>query len=359
MKNLRNMSVRQIAVGLGATCLTLTTAYAGELETICGIDNVEDLVALPGTSWIIGSGMGNEKLEDGGLHLIDDANNTARKLELNFSADQSTIPQFDQCPNPPEADKFSAHGLSLIQIDEQKYNLYVVNHGGRESIEVFRVHPTEAEPSLTWVGCVIAPEHASPNSVAARKDGSIVVSSSSFGDETTQADDAFARTGAVHAWHQETGWTLVPDSAFPVNNGIELSADEKWAFVNSWTSSTVNYLPLDPAEGEAQKIALDFMPDNIRYTDNGQLAVTGHIETTEGLSIPEEVGTCFANNDPNCAINYKSALIDPKTLAVTPLFEGTGTKAFGGATTTLKTKNALWMGTFRGNCIAKVPLPAE
>jgi hypothetical protein len=49
-------------------------------------------------------------------------------------------------------------------------------------------------------------------------------------------------------------------------------------------------------------------------------------------------------------------LIHPKTLAVTPLYDGAGTPDFGLATVTLKTPKALWIGSARSNCIAKVPL---
>ena len=55
-------------------------AAAPAFETLCGADNVEDMVPILGTHWIIGSGMGDRYFQGGGLHLIDTQRVTIRKL---------------------------------------------------------------------------------------------------------------------------------------------------------------------------------------------------------------------------------------------------------------------------------------
>ena len=51
------------------------------------------------------------------------------------------------------------------------YKLFVVGHGARESIEVFRVDTAPAMPAVTWIGCVIAPDPIGLNSVRGLPDG--------------------------------------------------------------------------------------------------------------------------------------------------------------------------------------------
>ena len=58
-------------------------APSGGLNFICGVQAAEDLVLIPGTRWLIASGM----TTGSGLHLIDTQAKTARSL---FSSDVST-----------------------------------------------------------------------------------------------------------------------------------------------------------------------------------------------------------------------------------------------------------------------------
>ena len=374
---------RRMASSVGAAALwasvaglgTAAEARAAEPDRLlCGVSNVEDLVALPGSRWILGSGMGDSFFQGGGLHLIDAEAMTARRLELDFSEDHTARAPYDECPGPARPEAFSAHGLGLRANSDGSHNLYVVNHGGREAIEVFRVTPTEAEPQLRWIGCIPAPESSMPNAVAGRADGTVVMSATQAGPGTpppvhelagrppdSDAADASADfggagpaavpTGAVFEWTRASGWREVPGGRLPLNNGIELSPDEKWAYVNSWPEASVTRLPLDPAAGAVRKAKLDFFPDNIRWTHDGKLATTGQVATLE------EVGGCVMRNDPHCAIDYRAARVDPETLEVTVLFDGTGTREFGLATTTLQTQDALWIGSARSDCVAVVSPP--
>ena len=55
--------------------------------------------------------------------------------------------------------------------------LYAINHGGRESVEVFAVDLSQKKPKFTWTGCVVAPEGFWPDAVASVPGGGIVVTS--------------------------------------------------------------------------------------------------------------------------------------------------------------------------------------
>ena len=69
--------------------------------------------------------------------------------------------------------------------------LYVVNHGGRESIEIFTLDPKGAEPAVTWNGCAVMPSHTWPNSVAPLPDGGMVVTDM-FDPKDPKAPDKMA-----------------------------------------------------------------------------------------------------------------------------------------------------------------------
>ncbi|MDG2005552.1 MAG: hypothetical protein P8J20_19685 [Novosphingobium sp.] len=361
----------------GVSMCALVTACTAETpqglvepdEVICGVANVEDMVALPDSPWIIGSGIGDSFFQSGGLHLINEDEASAAKLTLDLSEGLKPRAPFDQCSGPPPADAFSAHGLSLVANADGTSNLYVVNHGGRESIEVFEVRRTEAEPQFSWIGCVATPDTATSNSVSARPDGSIVMSASGTYDEPApsfaalaemvksgvelpemDAEAASSTRGAVFTWTRDQGWMKVPNSELKGNNGIELSRDGKWAWVNSWPGSSVTFMPLDPVLGESREVKLDFKPDNIRWSAGGSLVATGHLASID------RVAKCAMGDPTACEIDYMVAAIDPDSFEVKPLFRGKGTQQLGAATIALKTVKNLWIGTVRGQCIGRVAL---
>jgi hypothetical protein len=313
------------------------------------------MVAQPRSHYILGSGVGGAAFQSGALHLIDARAMKAEKIALELSPSQVPEAPYQARPSPPEASLFSAHGLSLRPSAHGTYELFVVNHGGRESVEVFRVTPTRSEPVLDWVGCILAPPLAhSLNAVAAGKSGRLVLSATAAnGRGSLEQMLADENTGAVYTWDAAAGWSELADSALPANNGIALSNDENGVFVAAWADASVTYFPLTADAGPRRKLALDFYPDNIRRTFDGRLAVTGQAASLL------EVATCVGANDPHCAIDYRSALINPATFKVTDLYDGEGTEDFGLATVTLIAEHALWTGSARTRCVARVPVGAH
>ncbi|WP_155893340.1 hypothetical protein [Cystobacter fuscus] len=154
-------------------------APSGELKFLCGMENPEDLAVLPGGRYIVASGMTIKS----GLHLID---GKTKKWE-RWIAPVATAPRapFDQCPSQPSPDELQIHGISLRDRGQGHATLYAVNHGGREevrdlsvggdreTIEVFDIDMTGAQPALSWAGCVPMPEKRVANSVVSAPDGSL------------------------------------------------------------------------------------------------------------------------------------------------------------------------------------------
>src|SRR3954468_6772963 len=126
------------------------------LKFVCGAQNPEDLVPVPGTRWLIASGM----KEGAGLELVDTDAKTAQVFYTGQPAQQHPDTKlFPNCPAAPDGKTFNAHGLYLRRAEQPGiYKLYVVSHGALESIQVFTIDGNGAQPSLTWTGCVPMPE---------------------------------------------------------------------------------------------------------------------------------------------------------------------------------------------------------
>ena len=132
------------------------------------------------------------------------------------------------------------HGLSLRPAAAGRYTVYATNHGGRESVEVFELDASGAAPAATWVGCVLAPDKMSFNSVAAFSDGTLVATVLITPDKTFA--DAFAQriTGVVMQWTPGSpAFTALPGTELSANNGIETSPDDREFYVASTTTKRI------------------------------------------------------------------------------------------------------------------------
>jgi hypothetical protein len=140
---------------------------AAGLTFICGLTNAEDLVQVPGTPWIVASGLAEGEHTEGHIYLVNAHDRTVQVLLPGHVVYQQDTETFGACPGAPDETKFSAHGLSLRVGSASEHTLYVVHHGERESVEAFKLKAGAVAPTLTWVGCVVYPAGVLGNGVAA------------------------------------------------------------------------------------------------------------------------------------------------------------------------------------------------
>src|SRR3970282_199835 len=120
-----------------------TCAPRDGLEFVCGPKNGEDLVSVPGTEWIISSGMS----AGAGVYLIDSRDGAWSSLQPQARHDAAAFPS---CAAPPPAATLNAHGLNVRAGANGRSTLYVVGHGAREAIEIFEVGASGTQQTLMW-----------------------------------------------------------------------------------------------------------------------------------------------------------------------------------------------------------------
>ena len=322
---------------------------AGRLGFVCGPLNSEDLVQVPGTGWIVASGMDSGAAGPrGSLHLVNARDKSWKVLfpggNPQLQPDKST---YAECPGAPDLGKFSAHGLNLRPGSGGIDTLYVVNHGGRESIEIFALNAQGAQPTVTWVGCAVMPPHTWPNSVAPLPDGGMVVTDM-FDPGDPRASVKLAageNTGAVYQWHPHKGFTLVPGSRMSGDNGIEVSRDGKWIYVAAWGNKAVVRLSRGGG-ARARRLPVGFLADNLRWAPDGQLMVAGQ-------NVPAKlVFRCFQSNQTRCTQAWRIVKWDTAKMKIKPVLSEKGNPEFGDATVGLQIGDETFVGTFRGDRIA-------
>src|SRR5580765_6797948 len=340
-----------------AAAASASCAPANGWNLVCGNENPEDLVPIPGTRWLIASGM----KEGAGLKLVDTDAKTARFFYTGQPAQQSPDKKlFPNCPAPPDVKTFNAHGLYLRRAQEPGiYKLYVVSHGALESIQVFTIDGKASEPSLTWTGCVPMPEgnkaypnlgpqatssRVAANSVAAFSDGTIIATVPQRPGTTNVQRLRGEPTGDVVEWKPGTdSFRVVPGTQFAGNNGIEISLDEKEFYVVSFgTHTIVVFSRQDPHKPLRQSQAPGFMPDNLRWSGN-RLIAAGPM-----YAEPACGGTRLAVVDnpvlTSCHRGYVVAQLDPKTLVWTVLAYAVPNPNIAVVSTGVLVGDTLWIG---------------
>jgi hypothetical protein len=321
------------------------------MSFICGVERPEDLARLPGTRWLIASGFQN----GAGLKLIDIDSRTAR-FWYTATTEQRRDTRYSGCPSPPDAGVFNTRGLSLRLLSKGQYTLYAVNHGGRESIEIFSVDATSDVPSLAWSGCIELTAGLVANSVVSLPDGSIL-STVLTRPGTTMADYVEGRiTGAVYRWKPgDSVFRLLRGTELSGNNGIEASPDgARFYVVEFGTRSIVEFSTADP-KPRRKVVAPGFMPDNIHWHGD-RLIVAGMQHDEPACGGVRKVVDGRAE-DMYCHRGYVVAELDPETMRFRTIAYGEPNPAFTGVSSAVLVGRELWLGSFRADRVAFRKLP--
>jgi sugar lactone lactonase YvrE len=300
---------------------------------------------LPGGEWVIASDFGGK----GGIRLINTRDMTTTMAYPNVATKEKLDAKtYDSCPGvPDDAEKanFRTHGLSLRPGKNSTHTLYTVHHGKRESVEVFEVDARGKTPMFTWVGCAVAPEPVGLNEVIPLPDGGFAATNylARGGDAAASRTKMMAgeKNGEIWEWHTGKGWKIIPGSEASGANGLEISKDGKWLYVAGWGSQSFFRLSRGQTPPKREDIPLGFRVDNIRWAADGSLLATG-----QGGAAPAQQTTNIVKINPN-TLKVQEVLVQPNNAA------------FGAGTVAVEVGKELWVGSFRGDRIARVPAPAK
>lgn len=327
-----------------------TSPHGPELSFIDLQRPAEDILPLPGTKWVVLSSI-TSATHEGGLTLINRRTEEQTPLwpveDFSYAADREAFPG---CDGPPDEADPATHGINAVQTGPRSFDLYVVYHGSRESIEVFSLDVRGKQPEASWRGCVVLPEGTAANSVVGLPHGGIAMTNFSDPNEDllTQLFSGDP-TGSVFTWHRESGWTEVPGSDMRGPNGIEASPDGATLYVAEsmtrrivsipTTGGTPTVLAETPAE-------TPFLPDNLRWTDSGTLLTTG-VEY-EPLSADSIRNCAFLGE--GCVTGFVVIEVDPVARTSETVFSTT-TAEYQYATVAAQVGREIWVGS---NATAKI-----
>lgn len=334
-----------------ATAETNDCAPAGALQFICGAEKPEDLKRIPGTPFLVASGFA----PGSGLKLV---NMRTKSLSRWFSAspDQLSLDaqHFTDCAAPPDPASFNARGLSLRRTGRHKARLHVVNHGGRELIEIFDISwaGKDATPALTWRGCLLLPQDHVGNAVATYSDGTVLVSVLTRpGTTITDFERGKATGGIFERTPGDPAFRLIPGTALPGNNGLETARDDHGFYTVAFGLRAVAVFARGGTTGpEAVIPAPGFMPDNIHW-DGARLIAAGMNSDEPACGGKRQIINGIADK-MLCPRGWKVAALNPAKGTFRVIAEGPRVPSFNGISQALLVGQTLWLGSYQADRLA-------
>jgi sugar lactone lactonase YvrE len=357
------MSAATIALAAGLLLAPAAFGQAGEWRDgkcdgadagfICGPVNAEDLLRVPGTNWVLGSSADGPGVTQGAIYLLNATSGAWKNLSLDDIRTDPDAGRYRECPGKPTTAAFRGHGMALDA--RGGLTLLAINHGGRESVEVFSVAVRGgAEPTLTWRGCVVAPANAYLNSVASTGEGGFAATKFFDPSNASWGQDLFTGrpTGQVLEWSPGHGWRAIDGTVMSGPNGLVVSPDGRAYFVAEWGGRKVHRIARAGSPIERLTIDVPMNPDNLHWDNAGRILATG--QAFEDASAFGAFGACVQTPARTCTSAFATVRIDPATLASEVVQRSPGWAEFGAGTTALEVGDEIWIGTFRGERIARV-----
>ena len=334
---------------------------------IVGIYYAEDIIQIPGTRWIIASGLATQgpgmhyRYTKGNyLHLLDAETETGRAIQGEEYRIAPDTARFPDTTTPPNWDVFSPHGVGLSAREGDSVTLYIANHGDREAAEIFDIDVSGDNPVFTWVGTVLAPEDGFLDAIAwvPGTDGFLATSIVDPTDpDAGEKEMRGEPVGWVHEWQRNSGWQEVPGSEMEsAPNGLIVSDDGSQIFVAASANFSVYRINRrgDPSVVAAK---LDGFPDNVRWSADGKSILVGvHTEDMEKF-VTAQIAAVSTSGMMYTSFNITR--IDPETMETEIVMPSGVYGAFGAATGAIEVGNRLWVSSTGSDRVAIFDQPPQ
>jgi len=318
-----------------------------DMNVICGVRASEDLELTPDGRYLIVSQYRTFRTPGAPADLVL-LDLTTQRLQALPVTSMPTPGWGDASCSAPVA--LSPHGTSLTRRRDGPWQLFVVNHGMRESIEMYEPVKERDSWKLVWRGCVVSP--LAFNDVAALGDGSFVGTHPTALNQTgaPAANPLQGRaTGWVAKWNPSSGETELPGTRLAYPNGVNASADGRYLYINVFGTREVD--KYDVAAGKIVATAkVEFMPDNLTWTRDGQLIAAG---------VKGARGNCPPESSTPCIQAFGVARIEPATMVTTPLFDSGTRPIIVGVSVAIEVGSDLYLGAFDGDRVVRMAMPTS
>ena len=310
------------------------------MTVICGFQNPEDIVLTPDEKFLFIS-------EFGGIAPYGETTSGSFAL-LDLSNNQKIIPKIVMGKNiwgqatcsRGETEAYGPHGIDIVQRDDGRYQVGVINHFPSESIEMFELSKNIESWDLVWKGCVEVPEELYFNDIGLKTDGSFYASHMYERDITMGQwlmNSLFkSDSGHVVLW-EDGDFKKVPNTDGSGPNGIMLDENADLLYISYNQGDRISIFDL---ASNSEK--LDYFiqsPDNIHIENNSVWITSLDFQVNDA-------GDCMIR--PACSLPFSVHELDRETLELKNKFSFNKT-VFGLPTIAVPIGKKIYLGSFHSD----------
>ena len=311
-----------------------------QIKVICGFNNSEDIVITPDNEFLFMSQMGSiapwGENESGYFAFMELGTNKKIipkiKLEENIWGENSCKRQ--------DSDKYGPHGIDLVERNDGRYQIGVINHYPKESIEMFELKKNKSDWEIIWRGCINVPDKFYFNDLSLTKDGSFYASHMYKRDITMNEWLMTAllksNSGNIVFWGNSK-FTEIENSEGSSPNGIVLDEESNTIYISYNLDDKVTIFDLS----NNSKIKSYFIesPDNPYIKDNS-------IWLTSLDFQPNDAADCIFTI--NCSLPFSIHELDKETFELKNKYIFSKS-VFGLPTVAVPINKIVYMGSFHAD----------
>ena len=318
-----------------------------ELSVYCDFMNPEDLALTPDGKFLLVAEFGGMaplvERTSGKLSFFNLKEKTKIHANISFGNNEWGSKDCSRSSDVP----FGPHGIDLIQRDDGRFQLAVVSHHPKESIEMFELIENNGWV-LEWKGCIDVDGQYYFNDVSLDTAGNFYATHMFDSDFSLIRAlwNVFAKsdTGFVVKWNTDDSFENLAFTAGSFPNGIALDQDNNNLIVNYNLGDKSILFNL--ATEESLGVFEYNSPDNVIIKD-GYAWIANHAHTVDESLRCGEMITCPLPFSIN-----KLSLLD-FSLINSYKFES---KNMGIGTVGLPHDGSLWIGSYKSDRLAEANL---
>ena len=352
MNNYYKFSIPISAVMIFLALMVITTDYIGpqkdisncesdkQIQVICGFKNSEDIVITPDNKFLFMSQMGSiapwGENEPGNFAIMELSSN--KKIIPKITLEENIWG--DKTCTRKDLDGYGPHGIDLVKRDDGKYQIGVVSHFPKESIEMFELKKNNSSWEMIWRGCVNVPDKFYFNDLSLKKDGSFYASHM-YKRNITMNEwlmiSLFKNNSGNIVFWKDSSFIEVEGSEGSSPNGIVLDEDSNTIYVSYNLDDKVTIFDLT----NNAKTNSYF----IQSPDNPYIAKDSIWLTSLNFQ-PNDANDCILK--VNCSLPFSIHELDKKTLEVKNIYTFSKT-VFGLPTVAVPINEIVYMGSFHAD----------
>ena len=352
MKNYYKFSIPISMLMVFLAFMIVSTDYVGpqkdisscesddQIQVICNFSNSEDIVITPDKKFLFMSQMGSiapwGENESGYFAIMDLSNN--KKIIPKITLEENTWGE-ETCSRKDD-DEYGPHGIDLVERNDGRYQIGVISHHPKESVEMFELKKNDLSWEIIWRGCVNVPDKFYFNDLSLKKDGSFYASHMYKRDITMNEWFMIAllknNSGNIVLW-ENSNFTEIEGSEGSSPNGLVLDEESNILYVSYNLDDKVTIFDLS----NNSKINSYFIesPDNPYIKDNSIWLTSLNFQPNDAMDCITKV---------NCSLPFSIHELDKKTFKLKNKYTFSKT-VFGLPTVAVPINETVYMGSFHAD----------